>query len=73
MTRGRKPLLAGQAMSRHVVSIDEMTLRKLKVLGDGNLSLAVRVAAQVAFDRYQNGAPLPIAEQGGSKARGNAG
>lgn len=51
--RGRKPLTPGEPMKRKVVTMDEMTLRKLRVLGDGNISQGVRRAAEVAFDRYQ--------------------
>lgn len=58
MKRGRKPIHPGEPMTRHVVTVDEMTLRKLKVLGDGNVSLGVRVAANAAFEKYQKGDPL---------------
>jgi hypothetical protein len=51
--RGRKPFNPGQPMERKVVTVDEMTLRKLKVLGDGNISAGVRLATHVAFMRYQ--------------------
>lgn len=51
--RGRKPFNPGQPMERKVVTVDEMTLRKLKVLGDGNISAGVRLATYVAFSRYQ--------------------
>lgn len=43
----------GETAQRLTVTIDEMTLRRLKVLGKDNVSLGVRVAARVAFDRYQ--------------------
>lgn len=52
---GRNTELPGEAMSKHTVTLDEMTVRRLKVVGDGNLSKAIRVAAEVAFDAYQNG------------------
>lgn len=51
--RGRKPINPGQPMDRKVVTLDELTLRKLKVLGEGNISAGVRRAAEVAFARYQ--------------------
>lgn len=51
--RGRKPINPGQPMERKVVTLDEMTTRKLKVLGNGNISAGVRRAVEVAFDRYQ--------------------
>lgn len=44
-------------MSRHVVSLDSLSLRKLKVLGDGNLSMGVRKAADDAYDKYQESGP----------------
>lgn len=34
-------------------TVDEMTLRKLKALGQGNASRGVREAARVAYDAYQ--------------------
>lgn len=50
--RGPKPLL-GETMSKKVVTLDSITLRKLKVLGDGNVSAGVRHSADVAYARYQ--------------------
>lgn len=43
----------GENAQRLTVTVDEMTLRRLRVLGGENLSKGVRVAARVAFDRYQ--------------------
>lgn len=37
------------------VSLDDMTVRKLKVLGDGNASRGIRVAADRAYKLYQDG------------------
>lgn len=51
--RGRKPLNPGEPMARQIVTLDALSLRKLKVIGEGNLSLGVRRAADVAYDRYQ--------------------
>lgn len=53
MTRGRKPFFPGEPMRRHPITVDEMTLRKLKVLGEGNVSAGVRVAAEIAYRTYQ--------------------
>jgi hypothetical protein len=50
---GRKPDNPGEPYLRLIFTVDEMTLRKLKVLGDGNRSKGLRKAAQVAFDRHQ--------------------
>lgn len=47
-----EPGLAGH-VERRTVSVDELTWRKLLVLGGGNASKGVRAAASVAYDRYQ--------------------
>lgn len=52
---GRKPEVPGEPMVHKTVTLTAITLRKLLVLGDGNLSKGVRAAAEVAFDRYQRG------------------
>lgn len=39
-------------MAHKTISLDEGALRKLLVLGNGNLSEGVRKAAEVAYDRY---------------------
>lgn len=52
---GRKTEKPGESMDHATVTLDEMTRRKLTVLGDGNLSKGVRLAADVAYDRYQQG------------------
>jgi hypothetical protein len=53
--RGRKPMIDAEAMARIGLTLDKMTLRKLRVLGDGNVSAGVRKAADVAYDAYQSG------------------
>lgn len=40
-------------MKKQAVAVDSMTLRKLKVLGNGNISAGVRKAAEVAYKAYQ--------------------
>lgn len=35
------------------LSLDEMTLRRLDVIGKGNASLGVRIAAREEYKRYQ--------------------
>lgn len=45
----------GQPTERRTITVDEMTWRKLLVLGGGNASKGVRAAAKVAYDRYQAG------------------
>ena len=64
MPRGRKPINPGEPMFRIVVTVDEMTLRKLRVLGAENVSAGVRKAALVAFDRYQKNDPLAVPSEG---------
>ena len=40
---------------KHTVTLDEMTERKLKVLGDGNMSRGIRRSAKHTYDAYQAG------------------
>lgn len=48
-----EPGLAG-AIERRTITVDDLTWRRLLVLGAGNASKGVREAARVAYDRYQN-------------------
>lgn len=50
---GRKPDNPGEPYQRLIFTVDEMTLRKLKALGDGNRSKGLREAARIAYDKYQ--------------------
>lgn len=50
---GRPPKVDGAAMGHTTITIDDMTRRRLLVLGDGNMSEGVRLAAEVAYNRYQ--------------------
>jgi hypothetical protein len=43
-----------EPLARVTLTLDEMTRRKLKALGNGNESAGARVAARVAYDRYQS-------------------
>lgn len=52
---GPKTETDGDPVTRSAVTLDEMTRRKLRVIGDGNMSLGIRRAADAAFDRYQRG------------------
>ena len=52
---GRKTELNGEPVERHQVMLDEMTVRKLRVLGEGNVSKGVRQATLVAYEQYQRG------------------
>lgn len=40
-------------LQRVTLMLDPLTRRKLRVLGKDNESLGARIAARVAFDRYQ--------------------
>lgn len=42
-------------LERVYVTLDEMTKRKLTVLGRGNMSKGIRAAADYCFSRYQQG------------------
>ena len=53
MKRGRKTEIVGERVTRMNFTVDEMTLRLLKVLGQGNASKGVREAARVAYAVYQ--------------------
>jgi hypothetical protein len=50
---GRKPLHADGAMEHTSITVDDLTLRKLLVLGEDNISEGVRRAVAVAYDRFQ--------------------
>lgn len=40
-------------MARYNVSLDERTLEKLRVVGEGNVSRGIRAAADLAYKHYQ--------------------
>lgn len=54
--RGPKPIF-GETMRHRQITIDDITRRKLIVLGSGNLSAGVRIAADKAYDKYQEEPP----------------
>ena len=60
--RGPKPM-HGEPMTKTVVSLDEMSRRKLRVLGEGNISAGIRRAAEMAYARYQSLTPMSESEQ----------
>lgn len=47
-----EPGVDGQ-VSRRTLSMDDLTWRRLLVIGKGNASMGVRKAARIAYDRYQ--------------------
>jgi hypothetical protein len=48
-----EPLIEG--LSARTFTLDEVTLRMLETLGEGNMSRGIRVAARWAYDSYQRG------------------
>lgn len=52
---GRRIEIVGEQAHKSTVSLDDMTKRKLIVVGGGNISKGIRVAAAPAYDAYQNG------------------
>lgn len=50
---GKKPDVPGTTKESTSISVSNMTLRKLAVLGDKNISKGVEIAADIAYDRYQ--------------------
>ncbi len=54
MKKGPKTQTDGAPVGRVAVTLDEMSQRKLRVLGEGNMSLGIRRAADVAYQRYQS-------------------
>lgn len=46
-----------EPLERVTLTLDELTRRRLRVLGDGNESAGARVAARVAYERYQRATP----------------
>ena len=59
MTTRRKPGPKTEALDgpieRRTITVDEMTWRRLLVVGKGNASAGVRKAATVAYEQYQRG------------------
>ena len=52
--RGVKLERADLTVSRKTFTVDELTLRKLKAVGDGNASLGLRIAARGEYARFQS-------------------
>lgn len=50
---GRKTELAGVPMKCVTITIDELTIRKLRVVGLDNVSRGVRESAALAYEIYQ--------------------
>lgn len=49
---GRKTELVSTTTKLVTVSLDEMTVRKLRVVGGGNVSRGVRIAAASAYENF---------------------
>lgn len=50
---GRRPDTPGDPMVKRTISLHESDIVLLKVLGDGELSKGVRIAAEIAYEQYQ--------------------
>ena len=50
---GRKLEVHGEKALKLTVTLDSMSRRRLVVVGDGNLSLGIRRAAVIAYDKLQ--------------------
>lgn len=50
---GRRTEVPEKDLRKVSVMIDEQAIEFLRVVGEGNLSRGVRLAARVAYDRYQ--------------------
>ena len=50
---GRKTEVQDQKTVRVNVTLDPLTVRKLRVVGGGNLSRGIRIGAALAYDKYQ--------------------
>lgn len=50
---GRKTEKVGAPTRAVSVSLDELTVRRLRVVGDGNLSRGIRIAAELAYEKFQ--------------------
>lgn len=55
---GRKTEVSGD-LKTVALSLDEMTVRLLKVLGGGNVSRGAREAARIGYDAFQRGKFTP--------------
>lgn len=50
---GRKTEVLGEKMVRLTITVDPLTVRKLAALGNGNKARGARIAAEVAYAKYQ--------------------
>lgn len=50
---GRKTEKVGAPTRAVSVSLDELTVRRLRVVGDGNLSRGIRIAAELGYEKFQ--------------------
>lgn len=41
-------------VARRTITVDELTWRRLLVVGKGNASHGIRESARIAYDRYQH-------------------
>lgn len=50
---GPRTEVPGEELERVTLTLDSMTRRRFRALGEGNESKGARIAARVAYDRYQ--------------------
>lgn len=43
-----------QGVTRVNMTLDDMTMRKLRVMGEGNVSAGVRLAVKLSFERFHD-------------------
>lgn len=54
LNAGRKTEVQDQKTERVNVTLDPLTVRKLRVVGEGNLSRGIRKSAELAYEKYQS-------------------
>lgn len=52
LKRGRKPIPYEQRMVQRVVTFNDQTAFRLLQIGEGNLSLGIRRAAEIAYEKH---------------------
>lgn len=50
---GRKRIVQGEVAKPRSLTLDNMTVRKLRVVGGGNVSQGARIAADLAYEKLQ--------------------
>lgn len=53
LNAGRKTEIQGEKMVRLTITVDPLTVRKLRVIGNGNKARGARIAAEMAYAKLQ--------------------